>query len=255
MAADIEFLKQELINLKASEELISSKQKKSVTFSDRSVAVTDITNSYASKLTRKPLPVAASSERPVKHSSSGNSKLVVQPDPTNIEPNFTTQSPVPDGKENLEDDSQFVMKKRKHKRRVFGSGATSDDECSFTGIPRRALLYLARVKCGTTPADIIRYLNRKFPLNEFQCESLTSGDRYCSFKVNAPMKLLDDLFRSDVWPEGVYVGKFFPSKKSREVQSPELPITTPSTTLTSSVTSSCRIATRSSNGINMSKSL
>jgi hypothetical protein len=44
---------------------------------------------------------------------------------------------------------------------------------------------------------------------------LKLGVHYRPFKVDTPLSLHEKLLNSDIWPEDVCVGKFFPAKASR----------------------------------------
>ena len=47
-----------------------------------------------------------------------------------------------------------------------------------------------------------------------KCESLSSSDDWRSFKLSMGRDDRDKLLKADVWPEGVFVRKFFKVKSS-----------------------------------------
>ena len=52
------------------------------------------------------------------------------------------------------------------------------------------------------------YLHASFPDDNFVIEKLNSKGDYSSFKIGAPIKLLEELSLGEFWPKGVHVRRF-----------------------------------------------
>jgi hypothetical protein len=219
MAADIAMLKQELNNLKCSRRpdvieprkvsFKSSKQAKVEEIKLQQPAAAIVPEVVIAKVEEVSMNLSATN--PVSRSEESPSPLPsVQPT------ELLTVGDCPDDEGYIKV-SSGKNKKRKHKV-VFGSSACSSETPNFSGVPRRLLLYVGRAEKSTSTDDITKYLHKKFPHGDFLCESLFAGVSYRSFKVDAPVTLREDLFRSETWPQGVKVGKFFPSKRFKGVK-------------------------------------
>lgn len=107
-----------------------------------------------------------------------------------------------------DDNFTEVTYRKKNRRQNVTFGENNSALRNFVGIPRKAWLYLGRVDKKTTENDILQYLEGRFVGNKFTCEKLGNNDHSSSYKISAPINLLDDLKKGDIWPVGVYVRRF-----------------------------------------------
>lgn len=81
---------------------------------------------------------------------------------------------------------------------------------TFASAVRHAWLYVGRVGTHVREEDVAKYLQEKFPNENFLVTTLPKRENAHSvaFKVGADMDLLDDLSRAETWPRGVLVKRF-----------------------------------------------
>lgn len=91
----------------------------------------------------------------------------------------------------------------------IGMGGSSS--LTFAAVARRAYLYVGNVNMSATEDVLKNYLKHKFADNEFIIEALPKRDDAQSraFKLVCDYSLLNDLYRPELWPNGVIVKRFF----------------------------------------------
>lgn len=105
-------------------------------------------------------------------------------------------------------DEDFIEVNRRRRRRTditVGTGTAGD---GFSGVVKRAWLYVGRVQRGTSAENVRRYLVGKCPSVDFLVDTLRSDEGGCSFKVGFEFSKLGDVTKPDIWPENVIVRKF-----------------------------------------------
>lgn len=225
MAADIQFLKSEISALKAKDGICLPSSETTSVFS------TDEVNFSADN---KPLPAG---DKPKLHSRSerlaqegvagvAEKSLTIEDESITVSmpvtvtnklpvklkpPKNTTPNQVDTDKEGF----QKVISKRNRRKRnvVVGCKTLTNTNNSFSGVPRRISLYVGQVKKIATTDDIVDYLCEIFPGEDFSCSIIRSGEKFNSYKVEAPANLQHDLLKGDIWPDYVCVGKYYPSKR------------------------------------------
>lgn len=106
--------------------------------------------------------------------------------------------------------TEVERKKRRHRGNksnfVVGSIA---ETCGIQVAPRKAFLFVSRLKADTSCSDVVAYLKPRFP--EVVCEQLPSRfpEHCASFKVIIDFSNLELAMHPEVWPMGAYVGRFF----------------------------------------------
>uniref|UniRef100_A0A1Y1NJF7 Uncharacterized protein n=1 Tax=Photinus pyralis TaxID=7054 RepID=A0A1Y1NJF7_PHOPY len=98
----------------------------------------------------------------------------------------------------------------KPKNLVIGKAEPSLNGPGFCAIQKRAWLYVGRVALGTENSKIKNYLTEKFPNSQFEVEQLPKRDdaRSIAFKVGADIELIDELYKGENWPAGVFIKQF-----------------------------------------------
>lgn len=105
-------------------------------------------------------------------------------------------------------DGDFIEVNRRRRRRTditVGTGTAGD---GFSGVVKRAWLYVGRVQRGTSAENVRRYLEGRCPGVDFLVDTLRSDEGGCSFKVGFDFVKLGDVTKPDIWPENVIVRKF-----------------------------------------------
>lgn len=234
MAVDIELLKSEIINLKGMFENSNPIFRAAETQETASYVHAKSVASSSDKLENRETVLAnvKSVTGVTSHSdeagnrdtvSRANTKSTDKPPPILEAKSIMSPTVAESSSSNravVDSDGYKVVRNKKREKRqknringVFGSDMQPGD-CNFSGVPRRTQIYVGRVQRQTGPEDITRYLQKKFPQDVFLSEDVYIGDIHRSFKVDVPLYLREELLKSINWPLNVYVGRFFPSKRS-----------------------------------------
>jgi hypothetical protein len=221
MAADIEFLKQEICNLKTSQ-LAATKQKKTVSFTD--AVISDPAPKKNDELVRKS-PLTTVCERPVTRKSARKSESkssAVTTFSDNPTPNPKVAGAIsadvindsnPVNKSTEEDNDGFTRVIHKRNRRPPLTRGTSKKICSLSGIPKRSHIHIWNLPPNTTCDSVLQYIKeQKHEVTESSIEieqlKVTRGD-YASFRISVGKELGDELLSSEFWHEDVCFGTFF----------------------------------------------
>lgn len=70
-------------------------------------------------------------------------------------------------------------------------------------------LYLGQVDKNTTSEDILVYLRKLFPKNEFSCLVLANKRENACFKIIAPYHLKCQMYESKIWPKGTFIRRYY----------------------------------------------
>lgn len=101
---------------------------------------------------------------------------------------------------------------------ICGSQPSDGKDTAFSGAIRRVWIHVGKTAQGTSEDAIRDHLQRKFRSEQFVIEKLPQreGANSCSFKVGASFTMLEDLYKSENWPENVTVRRFrfFRDKKN-----------------------------------------
>ncbi|GJQ80071.1 hypothetical protein Trydic_g19355 [Trypoxylus dichotomus] len=94
--------------------------------------------------------------------------------------------------------------------------ATVDD--TFSGIPKRAWLYIGRVNKTVKTENVQNYLKKKFPNIVFELENLNSEGSFESFKLGFNFSHLEIVNKAEMWPSGILLRRFsfFRKRSSQE---------------------------------------
>lgn len=100
-------------------------------------------------------------------------------------------------------------RRRARENKTTGIVGSIIQSCGIQAAPRKAFLYVSRLKPETTCDELAAYLKSRFP--EVTCERAQSKfpDHYSSFKVTINFINLESAMKPDIWPMGTYVGRFF----------------------------------------------
>lgn len=99
---------------------------------------------------------------------------------------------------------------------IIGTGGAvpdSVDVSTFRAIPRRQWIYVGRVAPGTTPNDVLKYVNDVLHIQDAKCEQLTDNDDICSFKLGVREDVLHSLLVPEKWPPHMAVKEFIPRRR------------------------------------------
>ena len=89
-------------------------------------------------------------------------------------------------------------------------GASKDDRFSLRAVGRTADVFLGRVDKNVEESDIEQYIRDVFDIAVKKIEILKiKTDEYNAFKVTVDLSERDNLFKPDLWPEGMIVNKFY----------------------------------------------
>ncbi|GJQ77242.1 hypothetical protein Trydic_g20668 [Trypoxylus dichotomus] len=104
-----------------------------------------------------------------------------------------------------------------HKSRCRNSEAigTATVDDTFSGIPKRAWLYIGRVNKTVKTEDVQNYLEKKFPNIVFELENLNSKGSFESFKLGFDFSHLEIVNKAEMWPSGILLrrSRFFSEKE------------------------------------------
>lgn len=89
---------------------------------------------------------------------------------------------------------------------------------TFAAVARRAYLYIGKVNPGASKDTIVKYIRNKAPGVDFVVDELPKREEALSraFKLTMDFTLLETFNRSDFWPQGVIVKRFFQFKSRRQ---------------------------------------
>lgn len=99
-------------------------------------------------------------------------------------------------------------------RMVVGKGKLSNS--SLLVANKLTWTFVTRFDVSVGVDDILSHLENTFKDKSiFKCEKLVPRhNSYASFKIGAPIHMEKDLMDSDNWPQGILIGKYYPSKSS-----------------------------------------
>ncbi|XP_046389466.1 uncharacterized protein LOC124158428 [Ischnura elegans] len=207
MADDIKYLKTELVALK---NIVGSSKTKPLTKGSKRVSFAEAVTPAASHVSDlRESPRACESTAPVVASADALSSPA--PETLDYDKNIlcaNTNGSCADGF------TVVTSKKNKRKRvkPVVGNNSEAGSNL-LVGVPRRVNIFVGRVALGTSPGDILKFLAVKFPENDFTCEQFRSNDAQCSFKLNIPSTLRNEVLNCSLWPSDIIVGNFYPPRK------------------------------------------
>ena len=94
-------------------------------------------------------------------------------------------------------------------------GVCKGDGCpSFKSVKRSADVFLNRVHSDTSIAIIRDYIKDTFNVDCINIEQIKIKTQdYNAFKITVPLHERDLLFRLELWPEDVVVGKYYNRNK------------------------------------------
>ncbi|CAH0552468.1 unnamed protein product [Brassicogethes aeneus] len=80
----------------------------------------------------------------------------------------------------------------------------------FKGISPKAWLHISRVKIGVTNDMIVSHIKNKLSLNEedIVVKQIQETDRQKCFMIGVPFVNIDDVYKTDFWPNGVGYKRF-----------------------------------------------
>lgn len=92
---------------------------------------------------------------------------------------------------------------------IIGKDITNGN---LKAVERKVQIYISRVHTDTTLNDLKEFLKEKFP--EAECEQSRSKypEHYSSFKITINENHYNLIMDPDLWPQGIYINKFFRSK-------------------------------------------
>ena len=89
-------------------------------------------------------------------------------------------------------------------------GANKDDRFSLRAVGKTADVFLGRVDKNVEKTNIEQYIKDVFGITVKKVEYLKiKTDEYNAFKVTVDLFERDNLFKPDLWPEGMVVNKFY----------------------------------------------
>lgn len=94
--------------------------------------------------------------------------------------------------------------------------ANPQTSSNLQAINKTSWVYATRFDASVSDKDIVNYLKEIYPDINFTCDKLpTKHPSYASFKIGAPWSFASDLMKSENWPEGILIGKYYPPRSSR----------------------------------------
>lgn len=105
-------------------------------------------------------------------------------------------------------DARFTVVKNRRRRRPDVTVGTCAGDDGFSGVAKRAWLYVGRVQGGTSAECVTKHPKTKCPDTNFEVETLRSDGKSCSFKVSFDFEKLNTVTNPEVWPRNVVIRKF-----------------------------------------------
>ena len=111
-----------------------------------------------------------------------------------------------------ESDTQKNLSRYNKKKRtnvIVGNAKQDRSEGKLIGVEKKAYLHICKFKNNdASTEDLIEYLKNDIDVEKVECEKFkTYYGGYTYFKLGIPPQLLDTLYKSDYWPEGVEISK------------------------------------------------
>lgn len=105
------------------------------------------------------------------------------------------------------DNFQLVINKRRKKKAtsVVGSNDMSD---GLQAAPKKAWLFIGKLLTNTTEDQLLNYVKKKIPNEEFSCTKITTSSTSSCFKLGAGYHLRQQLENPEFWPRGVIVRQY-----------------------------------------------
>ena len=75
--------------------------------------------------------------------------------------------------------------------------------------PKKAFIYVSRLKPGTKKQILSAYIKSHFPEAEVEELSSKFPEHYSSFKITVNLMNFEAATNTDLWPSGAYVSRFF----------------------------------------------
>lgn len=106
-------------------------------------------------------------------------------------------------------EGNFTTVRRKRPARITATRGTATD-LKLKGAIQYGHFYLSGMDVSTTKDDIISYLKSK-NFSEVKCENMTSKrpEEYLSFKISVPIQDSENINKSELWPSGARINKYF----------------------------------------------
>ena len=91
---------------------------------------------------------------------------------------------------------------------LIGTGQLADDSTRIKSIPKLGYLHAYRFHPETTTNDLQKHLSKSMPEVDFKCELWNKKEHSASFKIAFPIKDVDKVYASHIWPAGIAVRRF-----------------------------------------------
>lgn len=125
--------------------------------------------------------------------------------------------------DNKDDETWSTVVRRRNRKTVIctkmqETDITSDGKKNvINAISKNAYIFVSRLSPNTTADEMISFLQDDYP--EVKCAVLNSKypESYSSFKVTVNLDNLERIMKTDQWPAGTIVTRFFHSKEKRNV--------------------------------------
>lgn len=106
-------------------------------------------------------------------------------------------------------------KTRRRWRKPQVVGTATDPACPFKGAKRTAHLYVGRLEgevADTAVKDFVESILSDVDKSEINVEKLSSRGTLSSFHLSFPLTHLDKIQEASLWPNGVFINRYFPQK-------------------------------------------
>ncbi|KAJ3655536.1 hypothetical protein Zmor_014662 [Zophobas morio] len=108
------------------------------------------------------------------------------------------------------------MTHNKKKNYVIGT-SQSDQSNMLKAAPKKALLYVSRLRPGTTEDQILNFLKNDFPEVKVQPLVAKYPEYYSSFKIIVDLVNKEKAMDGNRWPQGTYISRFF-HRRSKAIE-------------------------------------
>lgn len=120
----------------------------------------------------------------------------------------------------VNDKNTFTFPRYQRKKQNFAdrkpkiiNGVKPATSSSLRGVEKMHHFYIGRIDPDMTSSQVEECLKSEINLQNFKCSKLPSkGGSYSSFKLSIPQSKSNDILNPQIWPQGVVVRRFFPSK-------------------------------------------
>lgn len=98
-------------------------------------------------------------------------------------------------------------------RRNYGIAGIANTNNPFQAAPRKSWLHIWNANISTSKDDITKFVKNIITSEDIICDKLISKGAYASFKVGVEETQLLTLLNPEIWPEGIYVKRFFHQRR------------------------------------------